>query len=165
MSRYHLAQLNIAKMKHPLEAPEMADFVANLDAINALADGSPGFVWRLQTEEGDATAIRTFGPDTLVNMSVWTDVESLHDYVYRSAHAAIMSRRKEWFERTREAYTVLWWMPRGSIPTVDEAKEKLGRLRSVGPTPEAFTFKKVFPAPDAAPERSIDGLEDLCPAT
>lgn len=164
MSRYNLAQLNIARMKFPLESPEMVDFVDNLQRINALADASPGFVWRLQTEEGDATAVDFMGPGMLVNMSVWKDVESLHNYVYRSAHAAIMSRRKEWFERMMESYTVLWWIPKGTTPTPEEAQEKLARLRENGPTPGAFTFKKTFPPPDAG-ERSTEQFDDLCPAT
>lgn len=165
MSRYHLAQLNIAQMKYPLESAGMADFVANLDRVNALADDSPGFIWRLQDEDGDATGIRYFGPETLVNMSVWRDVASLHDFVYRSAHAAIMSRRKEWFERMREAYTVLWWVPRGKVPGLDEASHRLERLRSRGPTAAAFTFKKAFPAPDTVANSRPGEFEDLCPGT
>ena len=148
MPSYHLAQLNIAKMKYPAEAIEMAEFRDNLDRINALADEAPGFVWRLQTEEGDATEIDFFGPDILVNMSVWEDSKSLHDYVYRKSHAQIMSRRKEWFERFEDSYTVLWWIPADTIPTLDEANEKLELLRARGPTAEAFTFKQGFPAPD-----------------
>lgn len=146
MSSYHLAQLNIARMKYPAESPEMADFMNNLDRINALAESSPGFIWRLQTDEGDATGIDYFGPDILVNMSVWRDSKSLHDYVYRTSHAQIMSRRKEWFERFEEAYTVLWWIPAGDLPTLDEANEKLELLRANGPTAAAFTFKLEFPA-------------------
>lgn len=164
MSRYNLAQLNIAKMKYPLESPEMVDFVDNLDRINALADGSPGFVWRLQTEEGDATAVDFMGPGMLVNMSVWEDVESLHNYVYRTAHAVIMSRRKEWFERITESYTVLWWIPQGTMPTPQEAQRKLAQLRESGPTPGAFTFKRTFPPPDAL-EEAMEHFDDLCPAT
>src|SRR5271156_573356 len=104
MSRFELAQLNVGIIRAPMDSPIMADFAANLDRINALADDSPGFVWRLQTEAGDATAIRPFeDANMLVNMSVWRDVESLNQYVYRSAHVDIMRRRKEWFERMREA--------------------------------------------------------------
>jgi hypothetical protein len=149
MSAYELAQLNIAVMKEPLESPGMADFVANLDRINALAESSPGFVWRLQTEEGDATAVRPMGADTLVNMSVWGDVESLNRYVYESAHVDIMRRRKEWFERMREAYVVLWWVRKGHRPGIAEAIAKLQLLREKGPTEEAFTFRKAFAPPDA----------------
>ncbi len=149
MSTYELAQLNIASMKEPLESPRMADFVANLDRINALAEASPGFVWRLQTEEGDATAMRPMGEDTLVNISVWQDVDSLNNYVYRSAHVEIMRRRKEWFEHMREAYVVLWWVRTGHRPTMPEAIAKLEALRTKGPTEEAFTFRHAFLAPDA----------------
>lgn len=164
MSKYNLAQLNIANMKYPIESREMSGFVENLDPINALADQSPGFVWRLQSDEGDATSIDFFGTGILVNMSVWTDVESLHNYVYRSAHAGIMSRRKEWFDRMQESYTVLWWIPEGRIPTLEEAREKLSQLGAHGPTPGAFTFKKTFPAPDAV--AAVESrFEDLCPAT
>ena len=147
MPAYQLAQLNIAKMRYPIDSPELADFVDNLDNINALADDSAGFVWRLQTDEGDATNIDFFGDDTLVNMSIWKDVESLHGYVYRSAHNKIMSRRKEWFHRVDKAYTVLWWIAAGTIPSLEEAKHKLELLISQGPTAEAFSIKHAFPAP------------------
>lgn len=149
-SAFELAQLNVAIMKEPLESPSMADFVASLDRINALAEAAPGFVWRLQTEEGDATAMRPMGEDTLVNMSVWRDIESLNQYVYGTAHVDIMRRRKEWFERMRDASVVLWWVRQGHRPTVPEAIAKLELLRTQGPTAEAFTFRHAFLAPDAA---------------
>ena len=149
MSAFELAQLNIAIMKEPLESPSMADFVASLDRINALAEAAPGFVWRLQTEEGDATAMRPMGEDTLVNMSVWRDIESLNRYVYGTAHVDIMRRRKEWFERMRDASVVLWWVRQGHRPTVPEAIAKLELLRTQGPSAEAFTFRHAFMAPDA----------------
>jgi Domain of unknown function (DUF3291) len=164
MKSYHLAQLNIAKMKYSIEDPEMSDFVANLERINALAEKAPGFVWRLQSEAGDATAIDYFGPNILVNMSVWKDIDSLHDYVYRTAHAQIMSRRKEWFHRTLEAYTVLWWLPAAHIPTLPESEKRLKLLKEHGPTARAFTFRKAFPAPDSQRDNSIAGYDDLCPA-
>jgi heme-degrading monooxygenase HmoA len=145
VSEYHLAQLNIAQLKYAFDAPELTEFVARFEEINALADDSPGFVWRLQTEDGDATAIDYFGPEYLVNMSVWEDVESLHDYVYRTAHNEVMARRKEWFERMLEVYAVLWWIPAGTIPTVADADQRLQSLRQNGPTAGAFTFKQVFP--------------------
>jgi hypothetical protein len=149
MSAFELAQLNIAIMKEPLESPSMADFVASLDRINALAEAAPGFVWRLQTEEGDATAMRPMGEDILVNMSVWRDIESLNRYVYGTAHVDIMRRRKEWFERMRDASVVLWWVRQGHRPTVPEAIAKLELLRTRGPTAEAFTSRHAFLAPDA----------------
>jgi len=145
---FQLAQLNMAVMKEPLESPGMADFVANLDRINALADMAPGFVWRLQTEEGNATALHPMGENTLVNMSVWQDVASLTEYVYKSAHVEVMRRRKQWFERMSEAYIVLWWVPGGHRPALAEAIERLEYLRRHGPTPLAFSFAKTFPAPD-----------------
>lgn len=147
MSTYELAQLNIALMRTPMDAPEMADFVANLDRINALADNAPGFVWRLQSDEGNATALRPFGDNTLVNISVWASVEALGDYVYKSAHVEIMKRRKEWFDRMQDAYAVLWWVPAGHRPDEAEAMERLQTLRAMGPTDRAFTFKQAFSAP------------------
>jgi hypothetical protein len=164
MSAYELAQLNIAIMKAPLESPPMVDFVANLDRINALAESSPGYVWRLQTEDGDATALRPLGDDTLINISVWADVASLNKYVYGSAHTEIMRRRKEWFQTMREAWVVLWWVRKGHRPDIEEAVAKLELLRAKGPTPEAFTFRKAFPAPDAE-ARAPFAFGDQCPAT
>ncbi|MGR8918454.1 MAG: DUF3291 domain-containing protein [Gammaproteobacteria bacterium] len=165
MADYELAQLNIAHMLEPIDSPRLADFVANLDRINALAEQSPGFVWRLQTEEGNATAIRTFGDDMLVNLSVWTDVESLHDYVFKTAHIEIMRRRKQWFARMREAYAVLWWVPAGHRPGPEEAKVRLTHLREYGPGPDAFTFKRPFPPPSAASDTPLAPFDDSCPAT
>jgi len=150
VSAFELAQLNVGIIKGPMDSPVMADFAANLDRINALAEGSPGFVWRLQTEEGNATAIRPFeDANMLVNMSVWRDLKSLNEYVYRSAHMEVLRRRREWFEPMREAFLVLWWVPKGHRPNVTEAIRKLDLVRSNGPTAEAFTFRQPFPAPDA----------------
>ena len=147
---YELAQLNIATLREPLDSPKMADFVANLERINALAEAAPGFVWRLQTEQGDATGLRPMGEDILVNLSVWTDVESLSAFVYRSAHGEIMRRRKEWFERTADAYVVLWWVPAGQRPTPREAEARLAHLRRHGASAEAFTFRQAFAPPGDA---------------
>ncbi len=146
MDNYHLAQLNIARMLAPIESPQLSDFVANLDRINALAEAADGFVWRLQDEAGSATRFRPFGAEMLVNLTLWNNIESLHNYVYRSGHVEIMKRRKEWFEMMREFYMVLWWVPVGTIPTVDEAKQKLAQLRQQGPSSDAFTFKQPFVA-------------------
>jgi uncharacterized protein DUF3291 len=162
---HHLAQLNVARFKMPLEEPEMADFVAALDPLNAIADAAPGFVWRLQTEEGNATSIHAFEDDLmLVNMSVWESVEALGDYVYGQDHVAVMRRRREWAERLAEAHLCLWWIPAGSIPTVDEAKERLEHLRDHGPTPYSFTFKQRFSVGDPG-EAEVASPDDwLCPA-
>jgi Domain of unknown function (DUF3291) len=166
MSNYELAQLNIGVIKGPMDSPLMADFAANLDRINALAESSPGFVWRLQTEEGDATTIRPFeNENTLVNMSVWRDMESLNRYVYKSAHVDIMRRRKEWFEKMPEAFMVLWWVPKGHRPTVDEAVAKLALLRERGASAAAFTFRYPYPAPDMQSSQPPVVLGGECPAT
>ena len=166
MSAHQLAQLNIGVIMGAMESPLMADFAANLERINALAEATPGFVWRLQTEQGDATAIRPFeNENMLVNMSVWRDVESLNRYVYTSAHVELMRRRREWFERMDEAFLVLWWVPAGHVPSVDEALERLALLRAQGPTARAFTFRHGFPPPDAAPSRPPVTFDDACPAT
>ena len=149
MSRYHLAQLNIAMLREPLESPGMADFVANLERINALAEATPGYLWRLQDEAGDATAIRPFGADVLVNLSLWRDVQSLSDYVYKSAHSEMLKRRREWFDKAEQAHMVLWWVPAGHRPGVEEAAERLAHLRAHGSSAHAFGFRQAFAAPDA----------------
>jgi hypothetical protein len=144
---YHLAQLNIGRVLAPTDSPQLADFMALLEPINQLADASPGFVWRLQTAEGDATALRPYDDDRmLVNMSVWESLETLRNFVYASRHLDVLRRRREWFERLTDHILVLWWVPAGHIPTVQEAKERLELLRRLGPGPEAFTFKQPFPA-------------------
>lgn len=149
MSAYQLAQLNIATMKAPLESPSMADFVANLQRINALAEASPGYVWRLQDEAGDATAFRPFGEDVLVNLSVWRDVQALSDYVYTSAHTEMLKRRQEWFSKVGAAHMVLWWVPAGHRPSVQEAFERLELLRKQGASAQAFSFRQAFAPPVA----------------
>ncbi len=147
---YHLAQLNIAQLLAPIDSPQLKDFVDNLERINALAEQSEGFIWRLQTEEGDATALRPFGEEVIVNLSVWASVEALHQFVYRSAHAPIMSRRREWFARMANTYMVLWWIPQGHEPTIEEAKQRLDLLQNQGASAQAFSFKQVFEQPSKA---------------
>ena len=149
MSRYHLAQLNIAMLREPLESPGMADFVANLERINALAEASPGYLWRLQDEAGDATAIRPFGAEVLVNLSLWRDMQSLSDYVYKSAHSEMLKRRREWFDKAEQVHMVLWWVPADHRPGVEEAAERLAHLRAHGSSAHAFGFRQAFAAPDA----------------
>jgi hypothetical protein len=163
--QWHLAQVNIGRLRAPVDDPLIADFVAGLDRINALADGAPGFVWRLQTEDGNATAIRPIDDDELlaINLSVWESVEALAEFVYRTDHAPVMRRRREWFERLGTSYLALWWTPPGTIPTVPDALERIARLDRHGPTPAAFTFKHRFAPPDDA--SIVDADErDVCRA-
>ena len=146
----HLAQLNIARMLAPIDSPIMADFVANLDPINRLAEKSNGFVWRLKDETNNATSIRIFEDDFLiVNMSVWESVDALFQYVYQSDHVEVFRRRKEWFGKMPEMHMVLWYIPVGSIPSVVDAEERLTYLRRHGETPYAFSFRKKFTAVEA----------------
>src|SRR5262245_19542197 len=141
---FHLAQANVARMRAPLDHPSMAEFVARLAPVNALADAWPGFVWRLQTEAGDATAIRAFDdPLILFNMSVWDSVEALKGFVYREGHLEVFQERQRWFVPFDRIPHVLWWVRAGHVPTIDEAKARFASLWSVGPTPFAFTFARV----------------------
>jgi hypothetical protein len=161
MSGWHIAQLNVGRTLAPTDSPQLAEFLAKLDVINALADGTPGLVWRLRSDSGNATDIKVSDdPYFLVNMSVWATIEALFEFVYRSGHTAVMVRRRQWFERPTEAYMVLWWVPAGHIPSVAEALERLQHLRRNGPSPHAFTFSQRYPTPgevgvpeDLKPER------------
>ena len=152
MARFHLAQVNIGRFRAPIDSPVMEGFRRQLDPINALADASPGFVWRLQTEAGDATAVRPYPDDDLmaINMSVWESLEALQQFVYRSAHVGTLREKQQWFEPLPGPILALWWIPAGQLPTVREALERLDHLARHGPSPHAFTFRTPFPAPDAA---------------
>ncbi len=153
MTTYHLVQCNIGRILAPLDSLRLAGFVAGLEPINALADSSPGFVWRLETDDGNATSIRAFDDDMLLmNLSVWESIDTLAEFVYRSAHRDVMRQRGQWFEKMADAYMVLWWIPAGTIPTVDDAKARLEILTRDGPSPEAFTFRSPFSPPDEAHE-------------
>lgn len=164
MPLYHLAQLNIARLLAPVDSPLLADFVARLDEINALADASPGFIWRFQTEDGDAIALRPYDDDqVIINYSVWESPEALRDYVYSGGHAEVMKRRREWFSRMSQPYMVLWWVPAGHRPTMVEAAERLELLRRDGPTRDAFTFRQIFPPPGITAD-TPRALLDECPA-
>ncbi len=147
-SVWHLAQINVGRLIAPPGDLRVQPFFDALDRINALADASPGFIWRLQDESGNATSLRPT-PDPLfaVNMSLWRDADALFEFVYRSAHTPEMARRKEYFERFDGAYQALWWVPAGHVPSVDEGLARLWRLDRYGPTDQAFTFKAHFPAP------------------
>lgn len=144
-SHYHLAQINIALMKAPLDDPIMAEFAAALDDVNAIADHSPGFVWRLQTDSGNATSIQAYAdPKLLVNLSVWRSVEELKTYVYQSLHGDFFIRRRQWFEKYQGEHFAMWWIPAGRLPTVEEGKAKLEYLALHGDSPECFTFAKPY---------------------
>ncbi|MDQ2717085.1 MAG: DUF3291 domain-containing protein [Chloroflexota bacterium] len=163
---HHLAQVNIARMIAPLSDPLMAGFVAKLDEVNALADASPGFIWRFQTSAGNATAVRAYEDDLIIfNMSAWASLEALSHYIYamESEHRHVMKQRRRWFERFDGPYMALWWIPQSHIPTVEEAKARLESLRINGATAFAFSFKYAFPAPDAQNEGLPQFLEE-CPA-
>ena len=164
--RYHLAQVNIGRTLAPLDHPQLAGFVARLDEINALADGSPGFVWRLQTDAGNATSVRAYEDDSILfNLSVWESAEHLKAFVYGSAHATVMRQRRQWFERFKGVYTALWWVGAGHSPAVHEAKERLEHLEAHGPTPRAFSFATLFPAPDSTSPDPVHGFADPCSAS
>jgi heme-degrading monooxygenase HmoA len=163
---FQLAQLNIALPREPLDTPLLADFVAALAPVNAAADNSPGFVWRLATQDGDATAIRAFGDDRLVvNLSVWESLAALRQFVYsQRAHLDVLRRRREWFERLGESTVVLWWVPAGHRPSIAEAEQRLIALRADGPTPAAFTFRESFEPPEGATHAARLDQSVLCPA-
>ena len=159
MTNVHLAQINIGRMRGPLDGPIMAGFMARLDDLNALAERSPGFVWRMQGEEGNNTYLRPYEDERIiVNMSVWESIDDLRAYVYNTEHAELLKRRREWFDKFEGAMLALWWIPAGHIPTVAEAMERLQMLKERGPSPDAFTFRTPFPAPnqDAADVRGLD---------
>jgi hypothetical protein len=148
VTSWHLAQVNIGRVRAPMTDPIMAEFAAALDEVNALAERSPGFVWRLKDDTNNATSIQAYAdPLLLVNMSAWTDLTALQNYVYRTVHGKFFARRQNWFEKFETSHMALWWIPSGHTPTTDEAKERLAILDAKGPTPEAFTFKQNFPAP------------------
>ena len=161
--RYQLAQVNIALPREPLDSALLADFLAGIPPINALADRSPGFVWRLQTEDGDALAVRAFGdPRIIVNLTVWESVEALADFVYRGAHTPYLRQRRRWFHQI-DAFLALWWVPTGHRPTVVEAEDRVAYLGQHGPSPHAFTFQAPLAPPNSSTPRA-PRADDLCPA-
>jgi hypothetical protein len=150
LERWHLAQVNIGRLIAPADDPRVAGFFSELDRINALAEASPGFVWRLTGEGNSATDLQpTPDPLVILNMSVWEDADALFAYVYRSAHTPVMAQRRQWFDPYQGAYHALWWIPQGTVPTIDEALARLWLLDRFGPSQRAFTFKARFPAPGA----------------
>jgi hypothetical protein len=153
MPNYHLAQINIARMLASIDDPIMAEFVAQLAPVNALADSSPGFVWRLQSENGDATSIKVYDDDMIiVNLTVWESVEALREFVFKGVHHGVLRDRKRWFEKFDGLYTALWWVPVGHIPSPEEGKERLQYLQTHGDSLYAFSFRNVSPNPSAVIE-------------
>jgi len=151
MAGFEIAQLNVGRAVGAMDGAEMADFVARLDEINALAEASPGFVWRLQGDNGNATALHyTDDPRFIVNLSVWRSIDELWAFAYASTHKELFRRRFDWFERSETPTMVLWWQPAGTIPDIHDALARLRTLTDHGPTPDAFTFKQRFPPPDEA---------------
>lgn len=163
VTTYHLAQVNISRLLAPLDSPRLAGFVAKLDEVNATADAAPGFVWRLRTEDNNATAIRVFDDDSIiVNMSVWESLESLADFVFRDhGHLSVLRGRRDWFAVPTEAMTALWWVPAGTVPTVADAEDRIRHLRRHGPTQHVFGFRTPFPAPGTESVRTKDDW--FCP--
>ena len=148
MPEFHIAQINIARMLAPIDSQIMSDFVAQLPPINELAVASPGFVWRLQSEGGDATSIKVYDDDmVIINLTVWESVEALRQYVYKSAHSGVMRDRRRWFEKFDGSYYALWWVPAGHLLSPEEGKQRLEHLRKHGDSEYAFSFKNLFPAP------------------
>jgi len=147
---WHLAQINIGRLNHPVDDPRVAEFMDNLDLINALGEASPGFVWRLKDDSGNATAIRGFeDPTILPNLTVWESIESLKEYVFKTDHATFLRKRREWFAPMDDLPVLtMWWVPAGHIPTLDEARERVEHLAANGPTSHAFSFRPTFDPPD-----------------
>ena len=145
---YHLAQINIGRLIAPVDDPRVAEFVAGLGPINALADQSPGFVWRLQSDSGNATDIAfNDDPTMLVNMSVWESLETLRNYTYRSEHVEFFRKRASWFQKLDKPHYCLWWVLAGHRPTVTEGRERIEHYQTHGATPFSFWFSQHFPAP------------------
>ena len=163
---WQLAQVNIGRARGATTDPIMQGFMGQLEEINALAERTPGFIWRLQTEDGDATAVRPYADERImINLSVWADLQSLRTYVFQSAHAAVMRRRREWFERFQGVYLALWWVPAGHHPTPEEAVGRLAHLEAHGPTPFAFSFTQPFDPEGRSLARNPANWDDACPVT
>ena len=161
--RVHVAQMNVGRLRAPIDDPIIDDFRMNLEPVNALAEVSPGFVWRLQDESGDATSIKPFDDDLeIINLTVWESIDALADFTYRSGHVQFLRRRREFFEAPTQPSLCLWWIPEGTIPTVEEAIARLEHLRAHGPTPRAFTFRQRFVPGEE--DVQLGGERDSCPA-
>jgi hypothetical protein len=159
----HLAQLNVGRLRAPIDDPMIDDFRNNLARVNALAERSPGYVWRLQDEHGDATGIKPFGDELeIINLTVWESIEALADFTYRSGHVELLRRRREFFEAQARPVVCMWWIPEGTVPSVEDAVARLEHLRARGPSPRAFTFRHRFDPGSVDVQRG--NRLDVCPA-
>lgn len=162
---WQLAQVNVARPRAPLEAPEMASFLRAIEDVNWLAEKSTGFVWRLPPQHGPVTLGPLGGAQVIVTLSVWESFEALQRYVYRTAHALFMQRRSRWFEPIGGFTTALWWVPEASRPSLADALSRLENLRARGPAPTAFSLAMRF-GPDGALEgRRRPGSRPRTPVT
>lgn len=166
-SRFHLAQINVGRLLAPIDDARIAGFVTRLDPINRLAESSPGYVWRLQSEAGNATDILLTDDDLfIINLSVWETIEHLRDFTYSTAHVEVLRQRRSWFERHLEPHFALWWIEAGTLPSPTDALARAALLRRLGPTPQAFTFRAPFGPPGSAPPVPSDIDAEFCwPAT
>ena len=165
MRKLHIAQFNIGRMLGPLDGPVMRGFVERLDEINALADGTPGFVWRLQTDAGNATYLRPYDDDMIiVNLSVWESVEDLRNFVFNGKHSEMLRQRRDWFEKLERPIAVVWWVPAGHLPSIDEARKRLAHLQEHGPTPFAFSWRTPFPPDEEVVAATDWSAFEPCPA-
>jgi hypothetical protein len=159
----HLAQLNVARLRVPIDDPIIDDFRMNLARIDLLAEKSPGYVWRLQDDSGDATGINPFDDELeIINLTVWESIDALADFTYRSGHVEFLRRRRQFFEVPTQPVLCLWWIPEKTVPTVGDAVDRLAHLRAHGPTPSAFTFRQRF-GPDGDDEVQLGEERDACP--
>jgi hypothetical protein len=152
-STWQLAQINVAKMiGDNIDHPTMKNFVAQLDEVNSLAEGSPGFVWRLKDDKNNATNFNPYNDGRIiVNLSVWEALDDLLNFVYHGRHAEVLRSRRDWFVNFGRPFTAMWYIPAGHIPTVEEAMHRLEMLQLNGPTSFAFDFKTKFPKPLEGP--------------
>jgi heme-degrading monooxygenase HmoA len=150
--RYQLAEFNIARMRFPLDDPRMREFREALASVNALADESPGFAWRLESDEGEGNAVRQIhDPQLLLNLSVWESIDALRAFYLAAPHGEFLRRRATWFERARHPYLALWWVAHGHHPSLEEATQRLAMVSEDGPTDSSFDFAHPFPMPSVAP--------------
>lgn len=152
MPDHHLAQCNIGRARQPLDDPELAEFVAALDPINAIAESTPGFVWRLEGEDGQSSSYvdipGNVDPLVIINFSIWEDLNSLKHFIYKTGHGAYLRRRSEWFEKSAQPTSAAWWIAAGTIPSVGEAFERVMLLQTMGPTDQAWPLTKPWPKPE-----------------